>query len=61
MIGKPDNWTLQTRTLPAELIARRYPAINHLHRKYITVADFKAYVRDSVPAAVRAQVFDTAA
>lgn len=61
IIGKPDSWVLQTKTLSADLIARQNPAINRLHRKYITVADFKTYVRDSVPPAFRAQVFDTVA
>lgn len=61
MIGKPDNWVLQTHTLSAEIIARQNPAINRHHRAYITVADFKEYVRTTVPVALYSAVFDAAA
>ncbi|MBS1616229.1 MAG: hypothetical protein JST06_08955 [Bacteroidetes bacterium] len=56
MIGKGDDWVLQTRTLSADTIARQNPALSK-GNKQITVADFKRYVVGIVPTYVRNKIF----
>ncbi|MBS1629531.1 MAG: hypothetical protein JST27_05690 [Bacteroidetes bacterium] len=56
MIGKHDDWVLQTKTLSADTIARQNPAVSK-GAKHITVADFKRYVVTIVPTSVRSRLF----
>lgn len=48
VIGKPDNWVLQTNSKSAALIAQQNPAINKNKDGVITVAEFKDYVKRTV-------------
>ena len=57
-IGKPDNWVLETKSLPASLIARQNPAVNINKDGKITVAEFKEYVRRTVAKQNHVFVFD---
>ena len=56
MVGKPDDWVMQTRTLSAATIAKQNPAISK-GKSRITVADFKRYAVNLVPQSVRERVF----
>lgn len=56
MIGKSDDWILQTSKLSADTIAKQNPAISK-GRAHITVADFKRYVVGLVPTYVRNRLF----
>lgn len=56
MIGKPDNWVLQTKTLSAATVARQNKGIAK-GKSFITVADFKKYAIGLVPASLRDRVF----
>lgn len=56
MIGKHDDWVLQSRTLSADTIARQNPAVSKGNAQ-ITVADFKRYVVGIVPTHVRNRLF----
>lgn len=56
MIGKHDDWVLQTKTLSADTIAKQNPAVSK-GSKHITVADFKRYVVGIVPTSVRNRLF----
>lgn len=56
MIGKPDDWILQTPVLSAALIARQNKSIAK-GKAFITVADFKRYTTALVPASLRDRVF----
>ena len=58
MIGKPDDWVLQTRTLSASIVARQNKGIAK-GKSFITVADFKRYAVGLVPTAFRNRVFGT--
>jgi hypothetical protein len=58
MIGKPDNWVLQTKNLSAATVARQNKGIAK-GKSFITVADFKKYTVDLVPASLRDRVFGT--
>lgn len=57
LIGKPDNWVLQTKNLSPGVIAKQNPIININKDGQITVAEFKKYVYNSVAAAHRAVIF----
>lgn len=57
MIGKPDDWILETKRLPAALIAKQNPAINKDKNGAITVGEFKAYVKSTVPGIYQKIVF----
>jgi hypothetical protein len=56
MIGKPDNWVLQTKTLSADTIARQNKGIAK-GKSHITVADFKRYAIALVPKNMQERVF----
>ncbi len=56
MIGKGDDWVLQTRSLSADTIARQNPAVSK-GKALITVADFKRYTVGLIPTSVRTRVF----
>ena len=56
MIGKGDDWVLQTKSLSADTVARQNPAISKGNPR-ITVADFKRYTVGLVPTSVRNRVF----
>lgn len=56
MIGKPDGWVLQTKSLSAATVARQNPAISK-GKARITVADFKRYTVALVPQSLRERVF----
>lgn len=56
MIGKPDNWVLQTKSLSAATVAKQNKAIAK-GKSFITVADFKRYAIGLVPASLRDRVF----
>lgn len=56
MIGKPDDWILQTPVLSAALIARQNKGIAR-GKAFIMVADFKRYTTALVPASLRDRVF----
>ncbi len=58
MIGKPDNWVLQTKSLSAATVARQNKGIAK-GKSFITVADFKRYAVGLVPSAFRNRVFGT--
>lgn len=49
MLGKPQNWVLQTDKLPAETIAKYNPGIDLDKNKQITVAEFEAYTYKRIP------------
>lgn len=57
-IGKPDNWILKTPRTLASTIARQNPAINLNKDNEITVAEFKAYVKKTIPKTVVNQVLN---
>jgi hypothetical protein len=57
MIGCADSWIFQTSKLPASLIARQNSAVNINKDGYITVTEFKEYLRRSVAAKFREKVF----
>jgi len=44
-VGKPDNWVLQTSSLPASLVARSNKPTDLNNDNQITVGEFKKYVR----------------
>lgn len=48
LIGKPDTWVLQTAHTSAATIARQNPDVDVNKDGVITVADFKAYVKNTV-------------
>lgn len=48
-IGRPDDWVMQTTKLSPEIIAKQNPAINIIKDGKITVAEFKQYVKKTVP------------
>lgn len=56
MIGKPDDWILQTPVFSAALIARQNKGIAK-GKSFITVADFKRYTVGLVPTSLRDKVF----
>lgn len=56
MIGKPDDWVLQTKGMPADTIARQNPAISK-GASHITVAAFKRYTVGLIPTSVRTKLF----
>lgn len=56
MIGKPDTWVLQTKSLSATTVAKQNPAISK-GKPRITVADFKRYTVALVPQNLRERVF----
>jgi hypothetical protein len=56
MIGKPDNWILQTKTLSAATVAKQNKGIAR-GKNHITAADFKRYATGLVPASLRERVF----
>lgn len=56
MIGKSDDWVLQTKSLSAATIARQNKGIARGKDK-ITVADFKRYAVGLVPTSVRTRIF----
>jgi hypothetical protein len=59
IIGKADEWVLQTKSLSPDIIARQNPGIAK-GKTYITVADFKRYAIGVVPKGLRSQVFGKA-
>jgi len=59
MVGKSDDWVLQTKSLSAATIAKQNPTIA-AGKKMITVADFKRYAVGLVPTAVRTRIFGIA-
>ena len=58
MVGKSDDWVLQTKTLSAATVARQNKGIAK-GKLFITVADFKRYAVGLVPTAYRNRVFGT--
>ena len=56
MIGKPDDWVMQTKSLSAATVAKQNPAISK-GKARITVADFKRYTVALVPQSLRNRVF----
>jgi len=56
MIGKPDDWVLQTKSLSAGTIARQNKGMAK-GKSFITVADFKHYAVNLVPKSLRERVF----
>lgn len=60
LIGKPDDWVLQTSKLSAALIAKQNPVIAQ-GKSFITVADFKTYVYQIVPESLRERLFGAVA
>lgn len=56
-MGKPDAYVFATKNLSAALIAKQNPAINKNRDGKITMAEFKQYVWNSTPEAVRGLVF----
>ncbi|MEO6833423.1 MAG: hypothetical protein ABI169_14545 [Chitinophagaceae bacterium] len=56
MIGKPDDWVLQTKSLSAATIAKQNKGIAK-GKSHITVADFKRYAVGLVPESFRERVF----
>lgn len=57
MIGKPDNWVLQTKMLSAATIAKQNKGIAR-GKTHITVADFKHYTQNLVPKEFRDRLFN---
>lgn len=57
MIGKPDNWVLQTKKLSAATIAKQNKGIAK-GKAHITVADFKHYTENLVPKELRDRLFN---
>jgi len=58
MIGKSDNWVLQTKSLSAATVANQNKGIAK-GKSFITVADFKRYAVGLVPSAFRNRIFGT--
>lgn len=56
-VGQGDNFVFATGKLPASLIANQNPAIDTVKDGKITMAEFKQYVWNSTPNAVRDLVF----
>lgn len=56
-VGQGDHFIFATSQLPASLIASQNPAIDTVKDGKITMAEFKQYVWDSTPDAVRDLVF----
>ncbi|GAA4457008.1 hypothetical protein [Rurimicrobium arvi] len=56
-VGQPDDYVFSTAKLSASLVAAQNPAINKVKDGRITMAEFKQYVWDSTPDAVRGLVF----
>lgn len=59
IIGKPDDWIVQSRKLSPAIIARQNPAIAK-GKSFITVADFRRYTNAIVPETVRDRIFGIA-
>lgn len=56
MIGKGDDWVLQSKHISADTIAKQNPAISK-GNSHITVTDFKRYVVGIVPTSIRNRIF----
>jgi len=56
-IGKPDNWTFETKRLNRTIIARQNPGIDVNSDGQITVAEFKQYLRKTVPTVYNSIIF----
>ena len=57
-VGKSDTYVFETSKLKASTIAQQNPAVNSITKDAkITMAEFKKYVLDSTPVAVRSAVF----
>jgi hypothetical protein len=56
IIGKPDSWILQTKTIKPDTLARQNPIMDYGKKGFVTVADFQRYVSDTIPAHSRPAV-----
>lgn len=56
-IGKPDSWIFHSSRLSAATIAMQNPAININKDGQITIAEFKQYLKNTVPAQYKALIF----
>ncbi len=59
-IGKNDDWVFQTKDTSAATIAKQNPAVNLNKDGKITVAEFKQYIRSTVPKTIQDLVFSPA-
>ena len=56
-IGKPDGYVLQTRRLPARVIARQNPIFDTDGDDRITVGEFRAKLKSLIPDALHPYLF----
>lgn len=56
-IGKPDGFVLQTRRLPAHVIARQNPVFDTDGDGRITVGEFRAKLKSLIPDALYPRLF----
>jgi len=59
-IGKSDDYIFETKSLSRSSISRSNPAIDVNKDGMITLAEFKQYLKNTVPVSVWTQVFDIA-
>lgn len=57
-IGKDDNYVFETKSISRTAIARSNPAIDINKDSMITLAEFKQYIKNTVPPSLWSQVFD---
>jgi hypothetical protein len=53
LVGKADNWVLSTKNLSASLLAQQNKVVDINRDNQITVAEFKQYVRNTIPVELR--------
>lgn len=56
-IGKPDNWIFQAKNLSASIIARQNKIIDWNSDDKITVAEFKEYLKNTIPVQLHKLIF----
>lgn len=57
-IGKPDDWIIETKKISRTSVARQNPSIDMNKNGMITVAEFKEYLYNTIPAKLRNLIFD---
>lgn len=58
-LGKPDDWVFETRRLSRASIARSNPIIDINKDGKITIAEFKTYLKNTIPDKFKDLVFQT--
>ncbi len=56
-IGKPDDWVIHTDRIPGSAVAHSNPTMDINKDGQITIAEFKQYLRNTVPAQYQDIVF----